>query len=77
MEQDGGEFSGIVWARGKASLATCPTSYITSESLALLEEFHAWKLFGTGNVYDLSARLVEAIFVLENELRAEGNDGQK
>ncbi len=29
------------------------------------------------SVYDLPARLVEAIFVLENELRAESNDGQK
>lgn len=69
--------SGIVWARGRTTLATCPTSYITSESVALLEEFHAWKLFGAGSFYDLPARLVEAIFVLENELRAESNDGQK
>ena len=45
--------------------------------MALLEEFHAWKLFGAGSVYDLPARLVEAIFVLENELRTESNDGQK
>jgi hypothetical protein len=67
----------IVWVRGRVSLATCPTSYISSESIALLEEFHAWKLFGAGSVYDLPARLVEAIFVLEKELRAEVNDGQK
>lgn len=69
--------STIVWVRGKVSLATCPTSYITSESLALLEEFHAWKLLGAGSAYELPARLVEAIFVLENELRAATNDGQK
>jgi hypothetical protein len=43
----------------------------------LLEEFHAWKLVGAGNVYELPARLVEAIFILESELRAEINDGQK
>ena len=59
------------------SLGTCPTSYITAESIALLEEFHAWKLCGAGSVYELPARLVEAIFVLENELRTESNDGQK
>jgi hypothetical protein len=41
-----------------------------------LEEFHAWKLLGTGSFCDMPARLVEAIFVLESELRAEGNDGQ-
>jgi hypothetical protein len=43
----------------------------------LLEEFHAWKLLGAHSAYDLPARLVEAIFVLENELRAATNDGQK
>ena len=67
----------IVWGRGKVFLATCPTSYITAESVALLEEFHAWKLVGAGSVYELSARLVEAIFVLEKELRAQNNDGQQ
>jgi hypothetical protein len=69
--------SPIVWGRGRVSLTTCPTSHITGESLALLEEFHVWKLLGTGNVSDLPARLVEAIFVLENELRIESNNGQK
>jgi hypothetical protein len=74
---DGDLGSGIVWVRGTVSLATCPTSYISSESIALLEEFHAWKLLGAGSVYDLPARLVEAIFVLESELRAESNNGQR
>ncbi len=69
--------SPIVWARGKVSLTSCPTSYITPESIALLEEFHAWKLLGAASVYELPARLVEAIFIVENELRAEKNDGQK
>jgi hypothetical protein len=58
-------------------LGTCPTSYITPESIALLEEFHAWKLLGAGRVYELPARLVEAIFVVENELRTENNHGRK
>jgi hypothetical protein len=77
LEHDAEPISAIVWARGRMSLTTCPTSYITSESIALLEEFHAWKLLGAGSVFELPARLVEAIFVLENELRAESNDGQK
>jgi hypothetical protein len=76
LEHDAEPNSPIVWARRKVSLTTCPTSYVTSESIALLEEFHAWKLLGAGNVYELPARLVEAIFVLENELRAENNHGQ-
>ena len=67
----------VVWVRGRMALSTCPTSYITSESVALIEEFHAWKLLGASDVYDLPARLVEAIFILENELRTASNDGQK
>lgn len=59
------------------TLATCPNSYVKPESIALLEEYSAWKLFGAQNVFDLPARLVHAIVILENELRAEGNDGEK
>jgi hypothetical protein len=77
LAKDPDSTSPIVWVRGRVSLTTCPTSFITAESIALLEEFHAWKLLGAGRVYDLPARLVEAIFVLENELRTASNDGQK
>ena len=42
----------------------------------MIEEFHVWKLFGVSDVYGLPARLVEAIFVLENELRSERNDAE-
>ena len=55
-------------------MASCPTSYITPESVALLEEFQAWKLIGATDMYRLPARVVEAIFILENELRSEKYD---
>jgi hypothetical protein len=42
----------------------------------MIEEFHVWKLFGASDVYALPARLVEAIFVLENELRSEGMNAE-
>jgi hypothetical protein len=67
----------VVWARGKASTPSCPISYIAPESIALLEEYHAWKLFGTTDFNRLPARLVQAIIVLENELRMERNDAEK
>lgn len=57
-------------------MSSCPTSFITSESIAMIEEFHVWKLFGVSDVYRLPARQVEAIFVLENELRSERNDAE-
>ena len=61
----------VIWARGQIAVASCPTSYITPESVALLEEFHAWKLIGAPDMYRLPARVVEAIFILENEVRSE------
>jgi hypothetical protein len=61
----------VIWARGQIATTSCPISYITPESVALLEEFHAWKLIGAGDMYRLPARVVEALFVLENELRSE------
>jgi hypothetical protein len=42
-----------------------------------MEEFHAWKLIGASDVYQLPARVVEAIFVLENELRSEIHDASR
>jgi hypothetical protein len=67
----------MIWAGGRVAIETCPTSYVTSESIALLEEFYAWKLMGAGSFHELPARLVEAIFVLEKELRTEPSDGAK
>ena len=67
----------VIWARRSTAVTSCPTSYITAESSALLEEFHAWKLFGAKDLYRLPARLVEAIFILENEMRAENNDAEE
>jgi hypothetical protein len=67
----------LIWARSRVSVKSCPTSYITPESTSLLEEFHAWKLIGAADVYRLPARVVEAIFVLENELRSEQNDASR
>ena len=66
----------IVWARKQVAVSSCPTSYITSESIAMIEEFHVWKLFGVTDANRLPARTVEAIFVLENELRSERNDAE-
>jgi hypothetical protein len=42
-----------------------------------MEEFHAWKLIGASDVYHMPARVVEAIFVLENELRSEIHDASR
>ncbi len=67
----------VIWARKKLAVGSCPRSYITPESGALMEEFHAWKLIGVSDMYGLPARVVEAIFILENELRQEKLDASR
>jgi hypothetical protein len=52
-------------------------SYISPESVSLLEEFHTWKLFGCPNIYELPARAAEAFYVLETELRSEYRRAQQ
>lgn len=67
----------VVWARQQVASMSCPTSYITAESQSFLEEFYSWKLLGSRDYRDMPARLVEAIFVLENELTVERNSAQE
>jgi hypothetical protein len=55
----------------------CPTSYITPESACLLEEYYTLKLFGVAEYRGLPARVVEAMFVLENETRMERDNADE
>ena len=58
------------------AIATCPKSYVTGESLALVEEFLVRRRLGGIRAAELDARRVEAFLVLEKALEAEMNDGQ-
>lgn len=55
----------------------CPKSLITAESVAWVEEFQLRKRFGFPNVLEMSARKVEAMLVLEEELMEEVRRGQE
>jgi hypothetical protein len=66
-----------VWARRGIALRTCPKSYITAESLTLVEEFFVRRRLGGMNFAELSARQVEAFVILEKALATEMNDGQQ
>lgn len=54
----------------------CPQSYITAESLAWIEAYQAGRVFGFGDVSELSARTVDAFCVLELELAKEKKHGE-
>jgi len=51
----------------------CPKSIVTAESLAWIEEFHAWKLGGGGDYRTWSARQCDAFSTLEQALTEERN----
>jgi len=66
----------LVWVRRRVSLRTCPKSYITAESLTLVEEFFVRRRLGGMNFAELTAKQVEAFVILEKALVTEMNDGQ-
>lgn len=66
----------MVWARGGIALTTCPKSYLTAESEALLEDFLVRRRLGGYRMEDLSARQAEAFMVLEQALAEERKNGR-
>jgi hypothetical protein len=66
-----------VWARREIAVATCPKSYITAESVTLLEEFAARRRLGSTDVAELSARQVDAFMILEKALTEELRNGRQ
>lgn len=59
------------------ALTTCPKSFITGESLALVENFLTRRKLGSIEASELTAREAEAFVILENILAAEIRDGQQ
>jgi hypothetical protein len=66
-----------VWARGAVTTTVCPRIAITAEMLRWIDEFYVWKMNGRSDLRSYPARMAEAFLVLEQELRAEQNDGRK
>jgi hypothetical protein len=62
---------GAVWARKGVVSGACPKSYVTAESVGLLEEFLVRRRLGWIGLEELSARQVEAFIILEQELGGE------
>lgn len=58
-------------------MTECPQSYITAESLAWIEAYQAGRVFGFGDVSELSARTVDAFCVLELEVAKERKHGEE
>jgi hypothetical protein len=66
-----------VWARRNHVVNECPRSYISAESQTLIEQFNVWKLAGGSEFSAWPARVVEAMCILEQELRQEARHGNE
>jgi hypothetical protein len=67
--------SRAVWARGPIILRRCPKSVITAQSLYYIEQFKIWKQMG-GNVWEMDAKSVDALVLLEREWQTENEHGK-
>jgi hypothetical protein len=67
---------GIVWAAPEIGIESCPKSYITGESLTVLEAFSVWKALGGGALDEYSARFVDGFCVLQERLLKKENYGE-
>lgn len=66
----------IVWGRKQTHSEECPKSFVTGESLALIEEFFVRSRLGIEDSTEMVARKVDAFLILRNEMEREERDGK-
>jgi predicted Ser/Thr protein kinase len=66
----------IVWGRKQTQSEECPKSFVTGESLALVEEFFVRRRLGIEDSIELEARKVDAFLILRDEMEREERDGK-
>ncbi len=67
----------IIWGRKQAHSEECPKSFVTSASLAFLEEFFVRRRLGIEGSMEMEARKVDAFLILRDEMEREERDGKK
>ncbi len=65
----------IVWGRRQVSSQECPKSFVTGESMALLEEFFVGRRLGIPDSLESEARKVDAFVILRDLMEREERDG--
>ncbi len=66
-----------VWARADVATETCPKSYVTAESVGLVEDFLVRRRLGSMNFEQLTARQAEAFLILDKALAKERAHGEQ
>ena len=67
--------SRIVWGRAQTHVDECPKSFITGQSLSMLEEFFVSRALGIPPSVALPARTVDAFLVLREQVDREERNG--
>jgi len=65
-----------VWARGRIATEECPKSFVSAESVELLEKYFVWAFAGRRTAEELAAREADAFVLLDAEYRAEVASGE-
>ena len=66
----------VVWGRKQTQSEECPKSFVTGESLALVEEFFVRRRLGMEYSVGMEARKVDAFLILRDEMEREERDGE-
>jgi len=59
------------------SLTTCPKSYITGESMTLVEDFFVRRRLARPNLEEMAARTADAFLILEEAVEMELKHGRQ
>jgi hypothetical protein len=65
----------IIWGRRQVQTQECPKSFITGESIALLEEYFVSSRLGIPQSVELEARKADAFLILRELMEREERDG--
>jgi hypothetical protein len=65
----------IVWCRGQVQSQECPKSFVTGDSLALLEEYFVRGRLGIADSLETEARKTDAFLILRDLMEREERHG--
>ncbi|MEX2263561.1 MAG: hypothetical protein WD696_16510 [Bryobacteraceae bacterium] len=65
-----------MWARNGSTLTTCPTSFVSAQSIAWLESYFVWRTLRHELTDEMDARQAEAFLILEREMERKEQNGK-
>jgi hypothetical protein len=65
----------VVWGRRQTQSQECPKSFVTGDSMALLEEYFVRRRLGIPDSLETEARKTDAFLILRDLMEAEERNG--